>query len=315
MHPDLLVGIAGSDDAGVFRIDGDRALVQTVDFFTPIVDDAFDWGRIAAANALSDVYAMGGDPITALQLVGWPRDELPFELLSRVLEGGLTVMEQAGCTVVGGHSIDDTEPKYGFAVTGFVPLDEIMTNAGAQPGQVLILTKPLGTGIIATAIKRGVATPAIVSKAVETMTALNRGAADAARRIGIAAATDVTGFGLLGHLAEVVKASGVSATLNAGAVPVIDGVPALATQGMIAGGTKRNLASVTPMVDFGDSDETARYILADAQTSGGLLLCVDAPLEAATLAALADVGASGWAIGTIQERAFADGPSGVIRVR
>jgi selenide,water dikinase len=315
MHPDLLVGIAGSDDAGVFRIDGDRALVQTVDFFTPIVDDAFDWGRIAAANALSDVYAMGGDPITALQLVGWPRDELPFELLSRVLEGGLTVMEQAGCTVVGGHSIDDTEPKYGFAVTGFVPLDEIMTNAGAQPGQVLILTKPLGTGIIATAIKRGVATPAIVSKAVETMTALNRGAADAARRIGIAAATDVTGFGLLGHLAEVVKASGVSATLNAGAVPVIDGVPALATQGMIAGGTKRNLASVTPMVDFGDSDEPARYILADAQTSGGLLLCVDAPLEAATLAALADVGASGWAIGTIQERAFADGPSGVIRVR
>lgn len=315
MHPDLLVGIAGSDDAGVFRIDGDRALVQTVDFFTPIVDDAFDWGRIAAANALSDVYAMGGDPITALQLVGWPRDELPFELLSRVLEGGLTVMEQAGCTVVGGHSIDDTEPKYGFAVTGFVPLDEIMTNARAQPGQVLILTKPLGTGIIATAIKRGVATPAIVSKAVETMTALNRGAADAARRIGIAAATDVTGFGLLGHLAEVVKASGVSATLNAGAVPVIDGVPALATQGMIAGGTKRNLASVTPMVDFGDSDEPARYILADAQTSGGLLLCVDAPLEAATLAALADVGASGWAIGTIQERAFADGPSGVIRVR
>lgn len=314
-HPDLLVGIAGSDDAGVFRLDDERALVQTVDFFAPIVDDPFDWGRIAAANALSDVYAMGGDPVTALQLVGWPRNDLPLDILSTVMEGGLAIMESVGCTVIGGHSIDDAEPKYGFAVTGFVPISDLMTNAAAKPGQVLVLTKPIGTGVIATAIKAGEASDATTSKAIEIMTTLNKGAAAAARRIGVKAATDVTGFGLLGHLAEIVRASGVSAVVESGAVPLIEGVATLTAQGMIPGGTRRNLASVTAMSDFGTAHETEQLILSDAQTSGGLLLCVDAPLEKALHAALIDAGSQGWSIGTINEREFSDGPTGMILVR
>ncbi len=313
-HPDLLVGFSGSDDAGVFRLDDERAMVQTVDFFTPIVDDPYDWGRIAAANALSDVYAMGGDPITALQLVGWPRDDLPFEVLSTVIEGGLSVMELAGCTIIGGHSIDDKEPKYGFAVTGYIPISDLMTNAAAESGQVLVLTKPIGTGIIATAIKRERASEAIAKTAIETMASLNKSAAEAARRVGIRAATDVTGFGLLGHLSEIVKASGVSATIDSAAVPLIEGVADLAEQGMIAGGTERNLESVRGMCDFGTAGETEQFILADAQTSGGLLLCVDAPLEQALHAALGDVGVAAWSIGSITSREFADGPSGIIRV-
>ncbi len=310
-----MVGIAGSDDAGVFRLDDERALVQTVDFFTPIVDDPFDWGRIAAANALSDVYAMGGDPVTALQLVGWPRNDLPLELLSSVMEGGLAIMESAGCTVIGGHSIDDAEPKYGFAVTGFVPISDLMTNSAAKPGQVLVLTKPIGTGVVATAIKAGEASNATASKAIETMTTLNREAAAAARRIGIKAATDVTGFGLLGHLAEIVRASGVSAVVESGAVPLIEGVATLAAQGMIPGGTRRNLASVKAMCDFGTTHDNEQLILSDAQTSGGLLMCVDAPLEQALHAALIDAGSQGWSIGRLDERRFSDGPTGVIRVR
>lgn len=309
------MGISGSDDAGVFRLDDERAMVQTVDFFTPIVDDPYDWGRIAAANALSDVYAMGGDPITALQLVGWPRDDLPFDILSTVMEGGLSVMELAGCTVVGGHSIDDKEPKYGFAVTGYIPISDLMTNSAAKPDQVLVLTKPLGTGIIATAIKRDRASKATTETAIEIMATLNRGAADAARRLGVQAATDVTGFGLLGHLSEIVKASGVSATINSAEVPLIEGVAGLAMEGMIAGGTRRNLKSVLGMCDFGDADETTKLLLADAQTNGGLLLCVDAPLEQALHAALAEVGAGAWSIGSTTAREFADGPSGVIRIR
>lgn len=314
-HPDLLVGIAGSDDAGVFRLDDERALVQTVDFFTPIVDDPFDWGRIAAANALSDVYAMGGDPVTALQLVGWPRDDLPFDVLTTVIEGGLAIMESAGCTVIGGHSIDDAEPKYGFAVTGFVPIADLMTNAAGQPGQRLILTKPIGTGAIATAIKAGVASETEIADAVNVMTTLNKGAADAAHRVGVRAATDVTGFGLLGHLAEIVRASGVSAVIELNAVPLIEGAAAHIAQGMIPGGTRRNLASVAGMCDFGGIDETDQLLLTDAQTSGGLLLCIDAPLEPALHAALADAGTQGWTIGTLYERSFSDGPTGMIRVR
>lgn len=314
-HPDLLVGIAGSDDAGVFRLDDERALVQTVDFFTPIVDDPFDWGRIAAANALSDVYAMGGDPVTALQLVGWPRDDLPLDILSTVMEGGLAIMESVGCTVIGGHSIDDAEPKYGFAVTGFVPISDLMTNAAAEPGQVLVLTKPIGTGVVATAIKAGEASDATTSKAIELMTTLNKGAAAAARRVGVKAATDVTGFGLLGHLAEIVRASGISAVVESDAVPLIEGVVTLITRGMIPGGTRRNLASVTAMCDFGAADESEQLILSDAQTSGGLLLCVDAPLEQALHAALTDAGTQGWTIGTLHQREFSDGPTGMIRVR
>ena len=230
-HPDLLVGLETSDDAAVYVTPGGTALVQTVDFFTPVVDDPYDWGRITAANALSDVYAMGGTPITALQLVGWPRDTLPFVLLEEVIAGGAAVMEAAGCTIVGGHSIDDPEPKYGFAVTGLVEPDRLVTNAGAQPGDSLVLTKPLGTGIIATAIKNQKANSAVAGQAVEIMAALNEGASRAMTSVGVNAATDITGFGLLGHLTEMLEAAGLAAELSVSAVPFIDGVLDLAGQG------------------------------------------------------------------------------------
>ena len=311
-HPDLLVGIAGADDAGVFRIDDRRAIVQTIDFFTPIVDDPYDWGRITAANALSDIYAMGAEPLTALQMVGWPRDVIPFDVLSRVIEGGSDVMADAGCTIVGGHSIDDTDPKYGFAITGMVSPDEIITNAGADPGQVLILTKAIGTGILATAIKNGAVPRGIEQAAISSMVTLNRGASDAARRIGVSAGTDVTGFGLLGHLSEMVRASHVSAHIEVEAIPILDGVHGYVESGAIPGGTRRNLKSVEPMVAFGKHGDQSRLILADAQTSGGLLLAVDAPLEAALHQALSDTGTDAWTIGKIIERTFEHGPSGLI---
>jgi selenide,water dikinase len=271
-HPDLLVGIGGSDDAGVFRISDTVALVQTVDFFTPIVDDAGDWGRIAAVNALSDVYAMGGTPLTALQLVGWPRDALPFELLGDVMEGAAEVLEEAGVTLLGGHSIDDREPKFGLAVTGVVHPDEIISNSGARAGDALVLTKPLGTGVIATAIKRGAATESMRDDAVEVMLELNRAASEAARTAGAHAMTDVTGFGLLGHLREMLGA--VGAVVDAGAIGFIDGAEALAADGVVPGGSKRNLADATRVTDFGDVGEVTRILLADAQTSGGLLIAV-----------------------------------------
>jgi len=306
------VGIAGSDDAGVFRIDDDRAIVQTVDFFTPIVDDPFDWGRISAANALSDIYAMGAEPLTALQLIGWPRESIPFDVLQRVIEGGIAVMADAHCLIVGGHSIDDAEPKYGFAVTGVAPPDDITTNAGARPGQVLVVTKPIGTGIVATAVKNGTAPREVEQEAIKIMTTLNKGAADAARRVGVKTATDITGFGLLGHLSEVVRASKVSAHIDVDSVPVLDGVHELIDQGMIPGGTRRNLEAVESMCTFGPLGRENRILLADAQTSGGLLLVVDAPLEAALHQALQDASTPGWTIGRIIERTFAHGPTGAI---
>jgi selenide,water dikinase len=309
------VGFAGSDDAGVIRIDDDRALVQTVDFFTPIVDDPYDWGRIAAANALSDIYAMGADPLTALQLIGWPRDGLSFDLLTRVIEGGAAVMAEAGCVIVGGHSVDDNEPKYGFAVTGTAPPEDITTNAGARAGQALYLTKPIGTGIISTAFKHGVADDAAMAAAVGGMIELNDRAATAARRVGVSAVTDVTGFGLLGHLAEVVRASQVSASIDVATVPLLDGVRQFADAGQIPGGTRRNLASVVSMLDAGSSSEVDRLILADAQTSGGLLITVDGPLADALEQAFADVGVDGSRIGTIVAREFSHGPSGQIALR
>ncbi len=311
---DVLVGIGGSDDAGVYRISDDIALVQTVDFFAPIVDEAFDWGRIAAANALSDVYAMGGSPLTALQLVGWPRDKLPFDLLGEVIEGGATVLAAAGCALVGGHSIDDTEPKYGLAVTGVVHPDEVVTNAGAQPGDALVLTKPIGTGLIATAIKRGVASEVQRATAVEAMARLNAGSARAMRRVGATAATDVTGFGLLGHLGEIIRASGVSAEIDLAAIPLLPGVQRLADDGVVPGGTRRNLEAATRFTRFGDTATTDRLVLADAQTSGGLLIAVDGPLVAALLQALEEEGERGEVIGRVVAREFADGPTGRITV-
>jgi len=275
--PNLLVGLDTSDDAAVYRVRDDLALVVTTDFFTPIVDDAYDWGRIAATNALSDVYAMGGTPLLALNLVAWPRDGLPFELLARVLEGGNDVVRRAGAVIGGGHSIDDPEPKFGLAVVGTVHPAHVFTNRDAQPGDALVLTKPVGLGVISTALKRDAAPPALVDEAIRVMTTLNADARDAALDLGdaIHAATDVTGFGLLGHLRELLHASGLAGDIDVDAVPVIDGVRELLAAGMVAGGTQRNHAFVDDYVDWGTLAHDEQLLLADAQTSGGLLLAVE----------------------------------------
>lgn len=297
------------------RLGGGRTMVQSIDFFTPIVDDPYDWGRITAANALSDLYAMGAQPLSALQLIGWPRGTIDMDVLGHVVRGGADVMAEAGCVILGGHSIDDREPKYGFAVTGIAEEGDLMTNAAAKPDQLLYLTKPIGTGIISTAVKAGVASEAATRQAVSTMAELNRSAADAAHRIGVKAATDVTGFGLLGHLSEMVRSSGVSAVLDVDRIPLLPDVRELADDGRIPGGTKRNLTSVEHMVDQGEHDNTTASILADAQTSGGLLLAVDRPLGDALEQALEDAGTTGWRIGSVVERDFSHGPTGQILLR
>jgi selenide, water dikinase len=270
--PEVLVAADTNDDAAVYRLPDGTGLIQTIDFFTPIVDDPFDWGRIAAANALSDVYAMGGRPVLALNVVAWPVDDLPLDQLSSVLQGGAKVAAEAGAVVVGGHSIHDPEPKYGMAVTGLVDPDRVVRNSTAPPGARLFLTKPLGMGMITTAIKRGKATMEQARAAVDVMTTLNAPAARAMVDASVEAATDVTGFGLLGHLHELVAASGVAAEVEAGAVPVLDGVLGLAEDGVVAGGTRRNRAFVDPFLDWGELSDAERHVLADAQTSGGLLI-------------------------------------------
>jgi selenide,water dikinase len=286
--PDLLVGFDTADDAAVYRLRPDLAVVVTTDFFTPIVDDPFDWGRIAATNALSDVYAMGGTPLLALNLVAWPREGLAFELLARVLDGGAEVVRAAGALVGGGHSIDDAEPKYGLAVVGTVDPERVLTNRGAHAGDGLVLTKPIGLGVISTALKRDAAPAPLLEAAVEVMTTLNDGARDAALEMGEAvhAVTDVTGFGLLGHLREMLTASDVAADLDSAAVPVIDGVRDLIAVDMIAGGTRRNHAIVSDTVDWGGLPEPEQLLLADAQTSGGLLIAVAAERADALVDAL-----------------------------
>lgn len=298
----------------MYRLSSDVALVQTVDFFTPIVDDARAWGRIAAANSLSDVYAMGATPLTALSIVAWPRDKLSFDLLGDVLEGGSEKLAEAGCTLLGGHSIDDSEPKYGLAVTGVASPDHIVTNAGGKPGDNLVLTKPLGSGIITTAIKRQLASPEMVTAAIEVMSSLNSGAAAAMSRIGVVAATDVTGFGLLGHLGEMARASGVSADIEYDSLPLLEGLAELVEAAVVPDGSRRNLKSVARFTRFGERTRTEQVIAADAQTSGGLLIAVDAPLTAALLQALEDEGVAGHKIGTLTERTFEDGPGSVVRV-
>ncbi len=295
-HPNLLVGLDQPDDAGVYRLASGAALVQTVDFFTPIVDDPFDWGRIAAANALSDVYAMGGAPITALSIVGWPREELSLDLLADVQRGGAAVLAEAECTLVGGHSVDDREPKYGLAVTGIVDPDAMMTNRSARVGDRLVLTKPLGTGLISTAIKRDRATPEQIEAAVEMMVMLNRTAAGAAVACGVRTATDVTGFGLLGHLAEVIQASSVGARVDHRWVPLLPGVEDLASDGVVPGGTTRNLAAAAEFTNFGDLADVFQIVLADAQTSGGLLLAVAPDRCDDLIAALGDSGTPAAAV-------------------
>ncbi len=285
-HPDLVVGLDLSDDAGAFRMPDGRLLLQTVDYFSPIVDDPFDWGRIAAANALSDIYAMGGTPLTAMQLIGWPRDRLSFDVLGEVVSGGVEVLQKAGCVLIGGHSIDDQEPKYGFAIMGVVEESQLVRNRGAEPGDALVLTKPIGTGVISTAIKDGTAPVEIVEAAVEVMTLLNEGAAKAMNRVGVHAGTDVTGFGLLGHLSEMLIASGVGAEVRAASVPLIEGLRPLAEAGSFPGGSARNLAAVRPTVVADGIDELTIRILADAQTSGGMLIAVARDRLDALLAAL-----------------------------
>jgi len=282
--PALLVGTETADDAAVYRVSDDLAIVSTVDFFTPIVDDPYDFGRIAATNALSDVYAMGGRPVTALNLLAFSLDELGPDVLRDILRGGGDVATAAGVAVVGGHSIDDAEPKYGMAVTGTVHPDRLVRNSTARPGDELWLTKPVGGGVASTAAKRGLADPALTERTTAVMTTLNAEASTAAVAAGASAMTDVTGFGLLGHLHELCEASGVSAEVEAGAVPAIDGVLELlrGADAPVAGGTRRNREWVEPSVSWDpDVPEEARWLLCDAMTSGGLLVAAapgsDAP--------------------------------------
>ncbi len=263
----------GSDDAAVVRFDGENAIVQTVDFFTPIVDDPYAFGQIAAANSLSDIYAMGADPLFALNIVAFPSKDLPMETLAEILLGGSDKAKEAGISIVGGHSIDDKEPKYGLVVTGRGVVGELVQNSTAQEGDTLILTKPLGTGIIATAIKRGIAPEEMVTEATAIMSTLNRTAADLMLKHGAHAATDVTGYGLLGHLLEMCQASSVTAEVNFDSLQFIDGVEELALKDVIPGGSERNFDFVSPHIKFPDDLPQHRKIMtADAQTSGGLLI-------------------------------------------
>jgi selenide, water dikinase len=273
-NAELLVGLATGDDAAVVRVGGGPGIVVTTDFFTPVVDDPYDWGRIAATNALSDVYAMGGTPVLAVNLLGWPREVLPFELAAEVLRGGCDATGAAGCHVGGGHSIDDPEPKYGLAVTGLVDPNRLLRNDTACPGLPLSLTKPLGIGVLNTRHKR---TGERFEQAIEAMTTLNREAGWAAVRAGAVCATDVTGFGLLGHLFKMMRASGTAAELDVAAVPYLDDARDAVRAGFVSGGTRRNLEWVRPHLDPGSAAEEDLLLLADAQTSGGLLVVGEVP--------------------------------------
>jgi selenide, water dikinase len=272
--PNVLVGTETGDDAAIYRIDDRVALVLTNDFFAPIVDDPFDYGRIAAANALSDIYAVGGRPITALNIAAFPR-ELGPDVIAKILEGGQVKAEEAGILIIGGHTVDDKEPKYGLAVTGIVTPGEQITNANAQPGDVLILTKAIGSGVITTAGKAGTAPEESIQAAVDSMATLNKGAADAMIEVGVNAATDVTGFGLLGHLSQMMKASGTSAAMNWSQIPLLPGVLELAKAGSVSGGTARNMEALAGLVNREDGISDIEFmVLADAQTSGGMLISV-----------------------------------------
>lgn len=271
---ELLVGLDHGDDAAVVRLSDRLALIATTDFFTPVVDDPYDWGRIAAANALSDVYAMGGQPVVAVNLLAWPRGTLPFELATEVLRGGLDVASVAGCHVSGGHSVDDPEPKYGMAITGVVDPDRLLRNDSGRPGLPLSLTKPLGIGVLNSRHK---ATGEVFANAVATMTTLNRDAAEAAVAAGLSCATDITGFGLLGHAYKLARASDVTAVIDAAAVPYLDGAREALRDGHVSGGTRRNLDWVRPDADLSAIDEDEALLLADAQTSGGLLVAGEIP--------------------------------------
>jgi selenide,water dikinase len=304
------VGALTGDDAAVWRLSDERALVVTADFITPVVDDARDWGRVAATNAVSDVYAMGGTPLLALNLVCWNTDELSTDLLGDVLAGGHEVASECGFVIAGGHTVDDPEPKYGMAVIGEVHPDRMLTNAGLAPGQALILTKPLGIGVVTTALKRGEADDQVVAAAVESMTLSNAEAARIAVAAGATGATDVTGFGLLGHAGRMAEESGVDLEIDVASVPILDGARELAEAGAVPGGTGRNLAWITDRLDPDDGvSELDITLLADAQTSGGLVFGVERKRADGVATELASSGHTAAVIGTTTEG------SGRIRLR
>ena len=296
-----MVGLDSPDDGGVIDIGNGIRVVQTVDFFTPILDNPFDWGKVAAANALSDIYAMGGTPISSLQLVSWPREDLSFEILSEVLKGGLEIMQSAGCNIIGGHSIDDKEPKYGFAVTGIIN-DAIYKKRNLQVGDKLFLTKPLGSGIISSAIKKNIASEKAISEATEVMTTLNDKALEAAKELNANAITDVTGFGLLGHLIEMIGDSEVTVNIYLDSVPVIEHAKEYLNNGVYPSGSKRNFDSAEENIIYSDDQESFVKILSDAQTSGGLL--ISAPNDnSIDLDDISDrLGLNIWEIGDIVSR-------------
>ena len=296
-----MVGLDSPDDGGVIDIGNGIRVVQTVDFFTPILDNPFDWGKVAAANALSDIYAMGGTPISSLQLVSWPREDLSFEILSEVLKGGLEIMQSAGCNIIGGHSIDDKEPKYGFAVTGIIN-DAIYKKRNLQVGDKLFLTKPLGSGIISSAIKKNIASEKAISEVTEVMTTLNDKALKAAKELNANAITDVTGFGLLGHLIEMIGDSEVTVNIYLDNVPVIEHAKEYLNNGVYPSGSKRNFDSAKENIIYSDDQESFVKILSDAQTSGGLL--ISAPNDnSIDLDDISDrLGLNIWEIGDIVSR-------------
>ncbi len=296
-----MVGLDSPDDGGVIDIGNGIRVVQTVDFFTPILDNPFDWGKVAAANALSDIYAMGGTPISSLQLVSWPREDLSFEILSEVIKGGLETMQSAGCNIIGGHSIDDKEPKYGFAVTGIIN-DVIYKKRNLQVGDKLFLTKPLGSGIISSAIKKNIASEKAVSEVTEVMTTLNDKALEAAGELNANAITDVTGFGLLGHLIEMIGDSEVTVNIYLDNVPVIEHAKEYFNNGVYPSGSKRNFDSAKENIIYSDDQESFVKILSDAQTSGGLL--ISAPNDnSIDLDDISDrLGLNIWEIGDIVSR-------------
>ena len=303
------MGLDTGDDAGIWDLGDGRALISTVDFITPLVNDARTWGQIAAANSLSDVYAMGGKPLFGLNLVGWNTDELPSSMLSEVLAGGLEIAEQAGMAIIGGHTISDPEPKYGMAVTGEVTPDKMLTNAGLKPDQDLILTKPLGVGVITTAIKAGIAGKEIINAAVASMIQLNDIASQVAVSAGATGATDVTGFGLLGHLGKMALTSNVDAVIDVANIAFLPGAKQYAEDGVIPGGTRRNLAWVENQIDAGSFSETDLLLLADAQTSGGLIFGVEKTKTVEVCAELNERGVAAMVVGETHEG------KGTIRLR
>jgi selenium donor protein len=300
-HPDLLVGFNTGDDAAVYRLTDDLCIIQTIDFFPPIVDDAYDFGAIAAVNALSDVYAMGGTPLLALNVVCFPEDQ-PMSILSRILQGGSDVAKEANVLIAGGHTVKDAEPKYGMAVTGTIHPDKIVTNAAAKPGDLLVLTKPIGTGIISTAAKNGVTDEATIAGAITAMRQLNRGASEAMVAAGVMSATDVTGFGLAGHLLGMMRASGTTGHVRLSDVPLLPGTRELAERGVVPGGTRKNYDAADRYVRWAaEITDEEKLILCDAQTSGGLLLCIPEAMRGTLLKELSDRGVKGTVIGNVTE--------------